>query len=111
MLARKQSTGGRRVPQGLKPQSSFTGEAARLKSLSKNAIPGSVANENRPSGAEARADMDELSGTTKVVPFQNGVLERLFQQTVKQCPFKAGGDQIYPSCRFEGFSSSGSAEC
>jgi hypothetical protein len=37
--------------------------------LLKDAIPGFVANENRPSGAEARADIDELSGTTKVVPF------------------------------------------
>ena len=65
MLARKQSTGGRRVPQGLKPQSSFTGEAARLKSLSKNAIPGSVANENRPSGAKAPLILMSLAARLK----------------------------------------------
>jgi hypothetical protein len=38
---------------------------------------------NRPSGAKARTDIDELSGTTKVVPFQNSILERLLAASCK----------------------------
>jgi hypothetical protein len=38
---------------------------ARLKSLLKNVNPRSVRNEKHPSGAEARVDIDELSGTTE----------------------------------------------
>jgi hypothetical protein len=44
---------------------------------------------DHPPAAKAGADLAAFSGTSKLVPFQNGRLERLFQQAVNPCPFKA----------------------
>jgi hypothetical protein len=71
--------------------------------LLKNVIPGSIRNEKHPSGAEARVDIDELSGTTEVAPFQNKSFRSLFQQAVKAVPFKTASLRDFSaSCFTEG---------
>ena len=49
-------------------------------------IPRTGDSERHPSGAKALADSADLSSTTEVVPFQNRLFARIFQQAVKVVP-------------------------